>query len=88
MPFNIIYYVFFFDIPLIWAYHHLSVFMYDLNMIILYIICSTPQDMVLLKMTMSKQYFRHSLNMTNILHNERYKLLPLLHGLIIIQYVV
>ena len=40
-------YTMFFDIPLIWAYHHLSVFMYDLNMIILYIICSTSQDMVL-----------------------------------------
>ena len=29
IPFNIIYYVFS-DIPLIWAYQHLSVFMYDL----------------------------------------------------------
>ena len=29
---------FYLDIPLIWAYQHLSVFMYDLNMIILYII--------------------------------------------------
>ena len=29
---------FYLDIPLIWAYHHLSVLMYDLNMIILYII--------------------------------------------------
>ena len=29
---------FYLDIPLIWAYQHLSVLMYDLNMIILYII--------------------------------------------------
>ena len=46
------------DIPLIWAYQHLSVFMYDLNMIILYIICSIQHNSVghSLKMTLSNYY--------------------------------
>ena len=37
---------FYLDIPLIWAYQHLSVLMYDLNMIILYILCSIQHHIV------------------------------------------